>query len=67
MNEKSYPKYNWLKLDYINRKKFDSIEWIVKSYLKMENVKWNYPIDVLAYNIAFLIITDNSKLTNKLS
>ena len=51
---KKYPKVDWKPIDKYSREKMDKYEKIVKDYLDMD---WkNYSNDVLAYNIAFLLL-----------
>lgn len=54
---KKYPRINWKTLSLPKQKEFDRIEEIVKDYLDMDN--GNYWNDILSYNLAFLISTDN--------
>lgn len=53
---KKYPRVNWKQISNDKKKKFDRIEEIVSSYLRLE-CEGNYK--VLSYNIAFLVVTDN--------
>ncbi len=51
---KTYPKVDWKPIDKYSRARMDKYEKIVKDYL---DIDWDkYPTDVLAYNIAFLLI-----------
>lgn len=54
---KKYPRVNWKQISDEKKSQFDKIEQIVKDYLNMDN--GNYNNEVLAYNIAFLVVTDN--------
>ena len=60
---KTYPRADWIEIDKFSKKKMDKYEEIIFTYLKNEEIskswesyKWNYPADVLAYNIAFLLL-----------
>ena len=53
---KTYPKVDRKHIDKYSRERMDKYEKIVKDYLDMD---WNnYSNDVLAYNIAFLLLKD---------
>lgn len=61
---KTYPKVDWKPIDKYSRRKMDAYEEIIKSYLKHEEVKigkdifYSYPTDILAYNLAFLLLDE---------
>ena len=52
---KKYPHYNWKKLDLLSQRKFDEMEEVIIQYLNMD--WWKYPNKVIAYNLAYLILT----------
>lgn len=63
MPTKKYPKVDWKPLDKYSRKRMDKFEEIIQSYLEYERAskKWEpyqsyYKSDILAYNIAFLLL-----------
>ncbi len=53
---KEYPKIDGKELDNISKKRFDNFEKIIKSYLDMD---LNDTKEVMAYNLAFLLLTDD--------
>lgn len=55
---KKYPKVDWKPIDKYSMERMDKYEKIIKDYLKMEQCwdGYSYPTEVLAYNIAFLLL-----------
>lgn len=60
---KKYPKVDWKPIDKYSKAKMDKYEHIVSTYLNYERLskRWeeykaNYSLDVLAYNLAYLLL-----------
>lgn len=56
---KKYPRVNWKQISAEKKAKFDRIEEIVYNYL--HHIEDWYGDRITAYNLAFLIVTDNNE------
>ena len=59
MNMKEYPKIDWKEFTQEQKKLFDMIEDIILWNNEVLEDTWVQTIDVIAYNSAFSILTDN--------